>query len=297
MKHVCILYLVFFSCTTAFSQETPIAIGKVNYQFIHVRDTNDRENPHKEEMILLINKQVSKYTSYVRMNEDRQMKENLNQQIRNNGGVVDGIRVSAIQRTPTIPQEYFQFHQEQKLYIVERLINNYVTTESLPVLSWKILKDTADFSGIRCQKATTRFGGREWTAWFAPDMPFVSGPWKLNGLPGLIMEAYDATRDVQFLFSGFEAVDAEKIRTQAKNQKKKSDYLNIELMEHEIKIPNNVLHATKAELDQLKKIRREDPMGFAKAQLAGNPLGKLLEGKVSVPAMPPSTLNNPIELP
>lgn len=43
-----------------------------------------------------------------------------------------------------------------------------------------------------CKKATTKFRGRTWTAWYALDLPFNDGPWKLHGLPGLILSAHDA---------------------------------------------------------------------------------------------------------
>ena len=41
------------------------------------------------------------------------------------------------------------------------------------------------------QKATTEFGGRKWNAWFTTDLPFQDGPYKFNGLPGLIVKIED----------------------------------------------------------------------------------------------------------
>ena len=46
--------------------------------------------------------------------------------------------------------------------------------------------------GYVCQKATTTYGGREWTVWYTPDIPVSAGPWKFQGLPGLIMAANDS---------------------------------------------------------------------------------------------------------
>lgn len=47
--------------------------------------------------------------------------------------------------------------------------------------------------GYKCRKARLKYGGREWTAWYPPDLPISSGSWKFHGLPGLILKADDTT--------------------------------------------------------------------------------------------------------
>ncbi len=59
--------------------------------------------------------------------------------------------------------------------------------------------------GHRCQRATCHWRGRNYIAWFAPDIPIRRGPWKFGGLPGLIMKIHD----VDSLYV-FEAVAIEK---------------------------------------------------------------------------------------
>ncbi|WP_297932239.1 GLPGLI family protein [uncultured Alistipes sp.] len=63
--------------------------------------------------------------------------------------------------------------------------------ETLP-LEWRIDTLRQTVLGFVCYRATTRYGGREWQAWFAPEIPIPAGPWKLRGLPGLILCAQDA---------------------------------------------------------------------------------------------------------
>lgn len=72
-------------------------------------------------------------------------------------------------------------------------VNSYTTTDCTAVQDWNIdYDDTLEICGYICRKATCTFRGRDWTAWYAPEMPFQSGPWKLHGLPGLILKATDA---------------------------------------------------------------------------------------------------------
>ncbi len=70
---------------------------------------------------------------------------------------------------------------------------------------WTLEEDTASFLGHPCQKASCRWRGRDYVAWFAPDIPIRRGPWKFGGLPGLIMKIHD----VDSLYV-FEAVAIEK---------------------------------------------------------------------------------------
>jgi len=49
-----------------------------------------------------------------------------------------------------------------------------------------------------CQKAEGDFRGRHYIAWFSNKILIPDGPWKLCGLPGLILEAYDEKKTVYF---------------------------------------------------------------------------------------------------
>lgn len=56
---------------------------------------------------------------------------------------------------------------------------------------WEITDSTAIIGGYECLLAISDYRGRRWFAWFAPEIPVSEGPWKLCGLPGLILEACD----------------------------------------------------------------------------------------------------------
>lgn len=65
----------------------------------------------------------------------------------------------------------------------------FVVGEVIPKLNWKITKESQKILNYTCYKATTTFRGRNYSAWFTPEIPFNYGPWKLHGLPGLILKA------------------------------------------------------------------------------------------------------------
>jgi len=67
----------------------------------------------------------------------------------------------------------------------------WLYTENFPSMSWSLSTDTTTICGYLCQKATCRWRGRNYIAWFAPQLPIKLGPWKFGGLPGLIMKIYD----------------------------------------------------------------------------------------------------------
>jgi GLPGLI family protein len=74
----------------------------------------------------------------------------------------------------------------------------YQYSEEIPVQNWDIQDDTMTVVGYLSQKATCRFRGRNYTAWFTPAIPINNGPWKFGGLPGLILKVYD--EDSQYVY-------------------------------------------------------------------------------------------------
>ncbi len=63
--------------------------------------------------------------------------------------------------------------------------------EDMPKLEWELTDSVTNVLGYECQSARCKFRGREWTVFYTEDIPLTDGPWKLQGLPGLIMKASD----------------------------------------------------------------------------------------------------------
>lgn len=304
----------------AFAQNPDKAIARVRYSLSHIQDTTQKDKPYTENMLLVIGKNASVYTSYDKINRDLEMQKQIQEQLKNQAGSgqmnikIGGPGSSFKQTTPL---DYFFFVTENKFFTKERMINNYLIEEDAPKINWKITKDTASFSGVKCKKATAYFKGRNWTAWFAPDLPFQSGPWKLNGLPGLIIEAYDQTGTVKFQFAGIENIKPEEIKSTEADDLKivnqggdmtpgKVNIIGMDrnfYFDPEIKLPSDVIKTTKKELDKLKEAREKDPEGFINAQIAALGIQAAPNGNVQRSTQTigdpnaKKVINNPIELP
>ena len=67
---------------------------------------------------------------------------------------------------------------------------HYLITEDITIPDWTMYEDsTITVLGMECKKATTNFRGRYWEVWYTEEIPISQGPWKLCGLPGMILKA------------------------------------------------------------------------------------------------------------
>lgn len=65
--------------------------------------------------------------------------------------------------------------------------------ESTDSLHWTLLSGDSMILDYKCRYARLQYGGREWMVWYTDEIPVSSGPWKLAGLPGLVLYAQDKT--------------------------------------------------------------------------------------------------------
>lgn len=76
--------------------------------------------------------------------------------------------------------------------------------EKLPKMKWKTTDRDTTICGYACLQAKARVYGRDWTVWFAPEIPLSYGPYVFGGLPGLILDAEDAEGLFHFTAVGLE---------------------------------------------------------------------------------------------
>lgn len=85
---------------------------------------------------------------------------------------------------------YYKNFKTNVLINKERVLTKkFVVVDNLDIFNWEIKSERKTILGYKCQKATTHFRGYDYTVYFAPEIPVNDGPWKMNGLPGLILLA------------------------------------------------------------------------------------------------------------
>lgn len=103
---------------------------------------------------------------------------------------------------------YYQRYDKGKTIVAGKFLSlGFMYEEELQVPNWKIHSDKKEILGYDCQKATTDYLGRKWIVYFTTDIPINKGPWKLWGLPGLIVEASDSQSIFRFQLVGFEKLN------------------------------------------------------------------------------------------
>lgn len=81
----------------------------------------------------------------------------------------------------------------------------YEYKEPIPKMEWVMAEGDTTLLGLKCSKALLNFRGRDYTAWYCPEIPLPFGPYNFGGLPGLIFKITDSKNHVDFTIQGFES--------------------------------------------------------------------------------------------
>ena len=73
-----------------------------------------------------------------------------------------------------------------------------IIKDSLSIIDWELIDESKEVSGMKCFKAKMNFRGRDYIAYYSPEINIQDGPWKFQGLPGLIMEIYTTDGDYRY---------------------------------------------------------------------------------------------------
>ncbi len=173
---------------------------KATYELTHQPDSIDEESAKSELMVLYLGDKISRFSSLGTIVSDSLMK---------NRDRSNKSREAFAKLRSQIPKTEFGYYvfkniPEKKLsYTTKFAKDNFRYVEELDLFNWVIQPETKKIAGYQCQKATTRFSGRNYTAWFTSEIPISDGPYKFNGLPGLIVEISDEQNHYSFVIIDF----------------------------------------------------------------------------------------------
>ena len=151
-----------------------------------------------EQMLLQIGNLYSAFYSYPIFQRDSLIYSNMKKGIESNFSGNSG----------TINWKLYKNYPQQgkTAYLDFFAADRYLCIEPIENIDWQPTDSTDTICGYPCHQAVATFKGRSWTAWYAEDIPMQEGPWKLCGLPGLILKAYDENREYEFTAIGMSTV-------------------------------------------------------------------------------------------
>jgi GLPGLI family protein len=160
------------------------------YDYKFIPDSTDKANVLKEIMLLDIDKSGSKYYGQEKFIADSTSQADVERQLKLSP---NNISISRNDKPGMISYKVTKQYPDFKTHLFTRISNDSYKIEEDKKPEWKILPEKQKIGEYNAQKATTKYGGREWTAWFSTDLPFQDGPYKFYGLPGLIVKIEDKT--------------------------------------------------------------------------------------------------------
>ena len=206
MKHIKILLILLLITSSSFSQNKKLedSVLECHYKLVMHKDTVSKSNPVEDDMVLRIGKTTSQFFSRHTFYHDSLWADPDGRRIAEDRSIESLMSFDKPKSRPfgsrTTKDFLYKNYPEGKMtnFRYHCIKGNYFNEEDYAPQEWIVGDSTKQILRHTCKKAACDFRGRHWTAWFAVDIPIKEGPWKLNGLPGLILEAYDAKKDYHY---------------------------------------------------------------------------------------------------
>ncbi|MDY3537351.1 GLPGLI family protein [Riemerella anatipestifer] len=94
--------------------------------------------------------------------------------------------------------DYSVLQTSQENHYFEGNGSSSYTYKEPVIKDWKLINESETINTFSCKKATLHYKGRDWVAWYAPEIPLPYGPYKFTGLPGLVVKI--ESEDGEFSF-------------------------------------------------------------------------------------------------
>jgi GLPGLI family protein len=171
----------------------------VQYELSFIQDVSNPDQISEETMILKVGEKTSEFYSYSKFVADSLLRIQMAQ----SGGFIRREMQGGSGARGQVTYQIYKNHPAGKVTTLDQVGPSRFRVEETNVCpEWELTSDTTTMLSYLCYKATTRFKGRDYTVWFTPAIPRSEGPWKLCGLPGLILYAEDSQKHFVFECTG-----------------------------------------------------------------------------------------------
>lgn len=174
----------------------------VEYDFKYKKDDSLWSKPEK--FILIGNSKESFYLNYIDFKNDSVVYHNLGEWYSH--GKTQEMNQKFLDKSMKLVNEYanqnlkvYKDYTKNQLICARQEGWYYVSGEDMSLV-WELTEDEEIINGLKCQKASTNYGGRTFYAFYAQDIPINDGPYKFNNLPGLIIKVVDSKGLYKFEF-------------------------------------------------------------------------------------------------
>lgn len=184
-----LIYLTILSAFLNIKAQTNFK-HKFTYKLTYQPNNKDVYSKRSEDMLLLRNNNISVFLS-----KNTFICDSLSIEIKENNASIDWKEFPKTR----FPYKILKDSSNDSLTVYHRLfMDNFKYKESKKNIKWKITSEVSTINGFKCQKATTKFSGRYYEAWFSEEIPISDGPYKFGGLPGLIIKISDLKKHYVF---------------------------------------------------------------------------------------------------
>ena len=109
-----------------------------------------------------------------------------------------------------VANQFFMDLENNMYYKISTNFNqDFEIKDSIKHYDWQLTREKKKVLGFDCRKATAKDGEKDIIAWYAPKLPYKSGPDGFTGLPGLILELTIKNNDKRLMESHFWATDVQ----------------------------------------------------------------------------------------
>lgn len=195
---------------------------KITYE-MKWKPTKTASEYQKELFVLLTHENApSDFLQYNRFRQDSTATKVITEYFKKNTG--GDLMIPDGGREPIFSAIITKDIANKKIKVEDKAFASVFETTYPCAIHWNLEKEATPekIMGYSVQKATTQFGGRDWTAFYTPEIPIYDGSYKFYGLPGLILKIEDATGDYAF---EIKAITKESTDISQRNFMRKKDEL------------------------------------------------------------------------